>query len=240
MPSAGKKKRIMNAGSGASSSARLRQFFPAASYQEIRLDIDPEVRPDLVASLCDMSEVVEDASFDVVWSSHSLEHLHDHEAPLALAEFRRVLRPDGLAIVTCPDLAAVARRMQSENIESVAYVSSAGPIRLLDILFGHGPSIAAGRRHMAHHTGFTAARLGRLATAAGFAEARVVEGEDFDIWAALLMPRADAAALARTFAGTLLAPLFPDDAGTSTEEGDAREERPRSYVRRLVNPANAG
>jgi SAM-dependent methyltransferase len=240
MPSTSGQKRIMNAGSGASTSSRMREFFPVKSYKEIRVDIDPSVDPDIVASLCDMRDVVEDESFDVVWSSHSLEHLCEHEAPLALAEFRRVLRPDGLAIVTCPDLAAVARRLQSDGVDSVAYVSSAGPIRLLDILFGHGPSIAAGRRYMAHCTGFTAARLGRLATAAGFAEARVVEGDNFDIWAALLMPRADAAALARAFDGTRLAPLFPEQVDATTENAEAEPQRPPSYVRRLLNPAPVG
>jgi len=238
MSSGVRKKRILNAGSGISASSRLREFFPAESYQEIRVDIDDAVRPDLVASLCDMRAVAEDASFDVVWSSHSLEHLHDHEAPVALSEFRRVLHPDGFAVVTCPDLAAVVRALQSESIENVAYISSAGPIRFLDILFGHAPSIAAGRRHMAHCTGFTSTRLGRLATAAGFAEARIVEGDDFDIWAALLMPRADKAALARAFAGTRLAPLFPRDAGASGVEEEGEVHKPRSHVRRLLNPAN--
>ena len=110
--------------------------------------------------------------------------------------------------MSCPNLDAVAKLLSSEDIESVAYVSPAGPIRLLDMIFGHGSSIAAGRVHMAHRTGFTAQRLGRLATAAGFAETRVLEGESYDLCAAMLTPKADLPALAAQFEGTNLAALF--------------------------------
>lgn len=41
-----------------------------------------------------------DASFDLVTSFHTLEHLH--EVPRALAEFRRVLRPWGTLFVVMP------------------------------------------------------------------------------------------------------------------------------------------
>ncbi len=40
-----------------------------------------------------------DASFDVVWSIASLLHLPKADAPLALAEFGRVAKPDGLVVV---------------------------------------------------------------------------------------------------------------------------------------------
>jgi 2-polyprenyl-3-methyl-5-hydroxy-6-metoxy-1,4-benzoquinol methylase len=42
-----------------------------------------------------------DASVDVVVCFEALEHVHDHAA--ALAEFRRVLRPDGLLFVSSPN-----------------------------------------------------------------------------------------------------------------------------------------
>jgi len=143
-----------------------------------------------------------------VWSSHSLEHLHTHEVVPALREFRRVLRADGFALVTCPDLRAVARLLLETDAESVAYQSNAGPIRVLDMIYGHAHSIAAGRLAMTHNTGFTVQRLGRVATEAGFAETRVVEGPGFDLWALLMMPDADLAGIAETFAGANVAELF--------------------------------
>ena len=174
------------------------------------MDIDPRNAPDYVASICDMRGVIEDGSFDAIWSSHCIEHLHDHEVLPALREFKRILRADGFAIVACPCMDAIAKLLVSEDIESVAYLSPAGPIRLIDLVFGHSRSIEAGHVHMTHKTGFTADRLGRLATNAGFAETRVLEGEQYDLWAALLMPKAELSVLAALFEGTNIAALFHD------------------------------
>ena len=229
------KKRVLNAGSGPALPARLREFFAAIEYDEVRLDIDPAVKPDLVGTFSQIGGIVADASFDALWSSHSLEHLHEHEALEALCEFRRILRPDGFAIVNCPDIAAAGRLLATHDVEAVVYESSAGPIRVLDILYGHAPSISAGRLHMAHRTGFTASRLGRLAAAAGCAETRVIEGEGFDLWAAMLMPKTDAPALARQFAGTQIAALFPESDARS--DSDEAEPAPKSRVKRRLNPA---
>jgi hypothetical protein len=63
---------------------------------------------------------------------------------------------------------------------------------------------------MTHKTGFTVGRLGRLAVHAGFTEARVLEGENLDLWAALMMPKAEASALAALFQDTNIATLFSD------------------------------
>jgi len=230
-----RRKRVLNAGSGPASRERLREFFPSIEFLEVRMDIDPATRPDLVGSFADMRELVADASFEAVWSSHSLEHLHAHEALPALAEFRRVLRADGFAVVTCPDVAAVAKLLTEHDLDHVAYTSPAGPIRIHDMLYGHGPSVEAGRAHMAHKTGFTAARLGRLATQAGFAEARVYEGGQYDLWAALLTPETDRRELARRFAKTRIAGLFDLDEGEF--EDDERAGGWQSHVRRRVNPA---
>ena len=78
------------------------------------------------------------------------------------------------------------------------------------MIFGHSPSIEAGRVYMAHRTGFTADRLGRLATRAGFAEARVLEGESYDLWAVLMMPKAEPSILTAFFDGTNIAAMFHD------------------------------
>ena len=81
------------------------------------MDIDPRNAPDYVASICDMSGVIEDGSFDAIWSSHCIEHLHDHEVLPVLREFKRILREDGFAIVACPNMDAIAKLLVSEDIE---------------------------------------------------------------------------------------------------------------------------
>jgi len=77
-----------------------------SSWNELRFDIDESVKPDLVGTMTDMSTVSSE-SVDAVFSSHNIEHLYPHEVPLALAEFLRVLKSDGIAVITCPDLKSV-------------------------------------------------------------------------------------------------------------------------------------
>src|SRR5271157_975681 len=129
-------------------------------------------------------------SFDAIWSSHSLEHLYAHEVPLALLEFKRVLKLDGFALITSPDLESVALMDVEHGLNHVAYTSPMGPITPLDMLFGHSGSIARGKLYMAHHTGFTCASLGQLLLDAGFPVA-LAKRENLELWALGLMPHAD-------------------------------------------------
>jgi hypothetical protein len=52
----------------------------------LRLDIDKNVNPDIVGTMLDMSAVA-DASVDAVFSSHNIEHLYPHEAPIYPLDF---------------------------------------------------------------------------------------------------------------------------------------------------------
>jgi hypothetical protein len=85
---------------------------------------------------------------------------------VALAEFLRVLRPGGIAIIFVPDLEDV------KPTEEVLYESPAGPIAGLDIIYGHRASLKA-HPFMAHHTGFIASTLAGALVIAGFANAKV-------------------------------------------------------------------
>ena len=40
------------------------------------------------------------AAFDAVFSSHNLEHLYPHQVKEALAEFYRVLKPEGMIVIS--------------------------------------------------------------------------------------------------------------------------------------------
>src|SRR5262249_45748271 len=149
-------------------------------WQEVRLDLDPAVQPDIVCSITDMSPVPA-ASMDAVWSSHNLEHLQRHEVPLALKEFLRVLKPRGLLLLTLPDLQQVARFVVEDRLEDEAYTSSSGPITPLDMIFGHTASLARGNAFMAHRTGFTARTLHKVLSEAGFVQITLRRGTSFDL-----------------------------------------------------------
>jgi hypothetical protein len=156
----------------------------------VRLDIDPLVKPDLVGSLADMSRLVGARSFEAVWASHSLEHLHLHEVRQALREFRRILSPEGFALVASPDLETVVALVATHGLDHVAYQSPMGPISCHDMIFGHSDSIRRGAISMAHKTGFTCAILGKLLLESGFPIV-LVKRIEFEIWALALMEQAD-------------------------------------------------
>jgi hypothetical protein len=167
----------------------------AANWREIRFDVDPQASPDLLGSVVDMV-TVQNGSIDAIWSSHILEHLYAHEVPLALSEFKRILKPDGFALITCPDLEAVASLILERGLDDVSYTSPAGPITPLDMVFGHSHSIALGQKFMAHNTGFTGASLGRLLVNAGFSTA-LVKSDQLHLWALALTDDADKVTIQR-------------------------------------------
>lgn len=177
-------RRLLHVGCGHADSRKVPEhWFPAATWQEIRLDIDPAVAPDVVASISDMTAVAT-GSVDAVWSAHNIEHLYAHEVPLALAEFRRVLTPGGFVLLTVPDLQQVAELVAQDRLTDSAYLSPAGPITPFDMLYGLRAAIAHGNHFMGHRGGFTARTLQAVLYEAGFPTVRVVRDQHFALWAA--------------------------------------------------------
>ena len=176
-------KSLLHIGCGANRKDRTTAAFNTPDWHEIRLDIDPSVAPDVTGTMTDMAAVPA-ASVDAIYSSHNIEHLYPHEVPLALAEFLRVLKHDGFAVITCPDLQSVCALVAQDKLVKPAYVSPAGPITPLDILYGFRPSMARGNLFMAHRCGFTASSLTATLQSAGFRTlATRVRPAKFDLWA---------------------------------------------------------
>lgn len=184
----GSTRTLLHVGCGAAHPDKVpAAFFPAGEWRELRLDIDPDVAPDIQASITEMP-MVPDASVDAVWSAHNLEHLEPHEVSVALAEFHRVVRPGGFVLVTVPDLQQVAALVAEDRLDDPAYVSAMGPIAPLDMLYGLRSALAAGNRFMAHRTGYTATTLEKALTRAGFGPVRVVRDGHFALWATAVRP----------------------------------------------------
>jgi tetratricopeptide (TPR) repeat protein len=161
------KKHVLHVGCGGYNPKSLNERYKNEEWKEIRLDINKDVRPDILASLTDMS-AVESNSVDAVWSSHNVEHLYAHDVPIALGEFLRVLKPGGHALITLPDLQQIAEYIIEDRLDEVIYESPIGPITGVDFIFGHGESIAKGNHYMQHLTGFTATSLKNCLEKAGF------------------------------------------------------------------------
>ena len=161
-------KTFLHVGCGPKRKGQTTAGFNTSEWTELRLDIDESVNPDIVGTMLDMSAVAE-GSVDAIFSSHNIEHLYPHEVPLALKEFLRVLTPNGFLVITCPDLQSVCALVAQNKLTETAYVSGAGPITPLDILYGHRPAMAKGNLYMAHRCGFTEPVLTGTLRSAGFA-----------------------------------------------------------------------
>jgi len=146
--------------------------FDNDNWKEIRFDIDKNANPDIVGTLTDM-KLVETGSVDAVYSSHNIEHIFPHEVPIALREFYRVLKEDGIVVVTCPDLQSVCEAVVKDKLLEPLYETPSGyPISPIDILYGWRLPIAEGNEYMAHKGGFTYSVLNTAFFEAGF-KARV-------------------------------------------------------------------
>ncbi|MEM1346125.1 MAG: methyltransferase domain-containing protein [Pseudomonadota bacterium] len=165
---AGTRRRVLHVGCGQKRKRHLPRPFRGADCEEVRLDINPDCDPDIVGTITDLS-MVADGSIDALFSSHNIEHLFAHEVPLALAGFARVLAPgSGIAVITCPDLQAIGKRIAEGRIEEALYNSAIGPVAPLDVLYGHRGAVARGEHYMAHRTGFTGQTLIDALHRAGF------------------------------------------------------------------------
>jgi hypothetical protein len=177
-------KKFLHVGCGHAKKERTTIGFNNELWQEIRFDIDPECSPDILGTVVDMT-AVSDASVDAIFSSHNIEHVYAHEVGRVMKEFLRILSDDGFVILTCPDLQSVCQAVVKDKLLEPLYQSPAGPIAPLDVLYGHRPSIAAGKQYMAHKCGFTWTTLSELFLSGGFAS--VFGGSRplaFDIWIA--------------------------------------------------------
>jgi ubiquinone/menaquinone biosynthesis C-methylase UbiE len=177
--------KFLHVGCGYKRKFQTTKGFNTEAWTEVRFDIDKEVNPDICGSMTDMS-VLEDASYDAIYSSHNIEHLFPHEVPKAFYEFHRVLNESGFAIITCPDLKSVCQLVAEDKLMTTVYNSPAGPITPLDMLYGLRPSLERGQVFMAHNCGFTESVLRSCLHDAGFkAIGTLTRGYApfFDLWA---------------------------------------------------------
>ncbi len=126
--------------------------------REVRLDIDPNTKPDIIASLTDLGDI---GPFDKIYCSHCLEHLTRTEGQKALAEFHRVLRPEGVVIIMVPDLEGV------QPTEETVYACENTKISGLDMIYGYGLYVDV-NPFMQHKNGFIRSTLESFISKAGF------------------------------------------------------------------------
>ena len=159
-------KTFLHVGCGRKNKSRCRGF-NNDNWKEIRFDIDKNVNPDIVGTLIDMKSV-ETASVDAVYSSYNIDHIYPHQVPIALREFYRVLKEDGIVVITCQDIQGVCEIIAQDKLLETLYESPIGPISPIDVLYGSRKQIAGGSEYMAKKGGFTYSVLNGSLYEAGF------------------------------------------------------------------------
>lgn len=167
MSHVGTKKRVLNVG-GNSKEIPLPPVF--AEFEHLMLDIDPETKPDVC---CDARQMhtLEIGQFDAIYCSHNLEHYYRHDVKTVLSGFLHVLKPGGFVYALVPDLIELMRQTVQNNldIDDVIYHSQAGPIMVVDVLYGYSVEIERrGVDFFAHKTGYSKKSLSAAMKRAGF------------------------------------------------------------------------
>jgi SAM-dependent methyltransferase len=133
------------------------------SFKETRYDINPNCNPDIVGDIKDLGDIGE---YDVVFSQHCLEHLHQHDVPVALKEWHRVLKDKGVVVIFVPDCE------DAKPTEEVLFESPAGGITGLDLFYGFR-KVLKDNPYMAHKTAFTQDSLRKALIDAGYSRVEV-------------------------------------------------------------------
>lgn len=163
--------RLLHAGCG---SSPLPEFLTSVvKYEEVRLDIDPATKPDVVASLTDLGDI---GIFDAIFCSHCVEHLYPKDVRVALAELYRVTADDGFAMVIVPDLEGV------HATEDLLFECAAGKLTGLDLIYGCRYDTVA-NPYMAHHSGFVSSTLEAAMRDAGFKKVTMKRLPEYNLMA---------------------------------------------------------
>lgn len=111
---------------------------------------------DGVDHVCDLRAVpLPDECADVVQAMHVIEHVYRWEAPDALREWRRLLKPGGLLILELPDLEHACRNLLRGRGDQMAMWPLYGDPGPMDV-------------HNCHRWGYTRASIASLLAAEGF------------------------------------------------------------------------
>lgn len=151
-------------------------------WEEIRFDADPQCGADLIGDMLDIQ--MDDDSVDAVYTSHTLEHVTYHDGVRALREFRRVLKPGGMALVIVPNVGALGEYISSGRLYDTLYDSPGGKVCAADMIWGHQGLIERdkGERayRFAHRFGYTPETLSGAFKAAGFTNVKATVFHEWD------------------------------------------------------------
>lgn len=106
---------VVGCGSGDEAATLACELDCAVTGIDIQARFDPEAKKYAALKVGDATNLeFSDGEFDVVYSFHALEHIHDDS--LAVSEMRRVLKLDGLLCIGTPNRARLVGYIGSEGV----------------------------------------------------------------------------------------------------------------------------
>ncbi len=159
----------------------LHKRFEGPEWEETRLNNSATSKPDIVAHPTNLKDI-EKESFDAVWSPQSLKHLYSHEVMIALKEFKRILKTDGLFFMHTTDIQRVAEAITKKGLVEPLYRSKVGTVTALDLMYGFWQDLENGNISTVPRTGFTARSLAMIMRQSGFLDI-TVQRDKFNLWA---------------------------------------------------------
>lgn len=171
---------------GAGHDRQIPHFEEFRGLDLVTLDADPSTEPDVLGDMCDLCTAFgcrgrgSHTTHSAVYSRHSLEHVPTWRVVPALRSWRDHLDDGGLVVVQVPDLTAACRVLLDRGADATMYVAGMGPIRPLDVLYGHARESERNQLYQ-HQTGFTRDLLAHYLKEAGFTDVRVGVLAEWDL-----------------------------------------------------------
>lgn len=172
-----KVKKVLNVGCGAKTTTPICGRW--SDYKEIRFDVDPDCKPDIIGDARDL-KAVKTNSMDAIFTSHFLEHLYLHEIIPTLKNFKRVLKSGGEVQIHVPDIQYIAAKLTTGRLEDVVYQSKLGPITAMDMIYGLS-DVVKSKDFYAHKCGFTKKVLKDKLMEAGFNKVKVIATKEAEL-----------------------------------------------------------
>lgn len=147
-------------------------------YEQDLLDIDSNVNPDICHDAYKLDELKLGEIYDVVYSSHTLEHFYQYQIPKIIKNIYDVLKPGGTIDFVVPCISRVFYDMcgRCVDINDVYYRTSNGiPITFHDVIFGFGLAIQGGNEYYSHKCGFTPISFTQYLIDAGLVDVTTME-----------------------------------------------------------------
>lgn len=100
---------------GANRFDRVSEMYPELEHELVRMDIDPEVKPDYVHDITQPLPDELHQAFDIVMASHVLEHLSWRNVIQAANNIAACVKPEGKLVILVPDVEWAAREILNKK-----------------------------------------------------------------------------------------------------------------------------